>query len=116
MTLYGSQLIQITNLLGSMKEPLSGRTLTQLPEQSILRYLGEEECTLDMALRFLERSVVQMKATNTAKSKFGVTCEETFDNSPTIQKRKAPDRDELDLALDVIERFVSSSRGVKRIK
>ena len=36
---------------------ISGRALTQLPEQSILRYLGDEDCDLDMAFRFMERNV-----------------------------------------------------------
>lgn len=37
---------------------ISGRALTQLPEQAVLRYLREEECDLDTALKFLKRFVV----------------------------------------------------------
>jgi len=36
---------------------ISGRALAQLPEQSILRYLGDEDCDLDMAFRFMKRNV-----------------------------------------------------------
>jgi hypothetical protein len=37
---------------------VSGRTLTQLPEKSVIQYLGDgEDCSLDMALEFILRSI-----------------------------------------------------------
>ena len=37
---------------------ISGRSLTQLPEQAILRFLREEVCDLDLALNFFRRFVL----------------------------------------------------------
>jgi hypothetical protein len=36
---------------------ISGRALTQLPDQAILTYLREEECDLNMAFSFIEKFV-----------------------------------------------------------
>jgi len=37
---------------------ISGRSLTQLPEQAIMRYLREEECDLDRALAFFKQFIL----------------------------------------------------------
>jgi len=113
---FGSKLLQILDLLGQkVGENLSGRTLAQLPEQSILRYLGEAECDLGMALQFLERSVTQMKVTERDRSEEAGQSETKANSKPENQKRKAGDDREFEHALDVIERFLSSLRK-KRIK
>jgi hypothetical protein len=60
----GSRLLAIVKLIRSgnahaqLGTEISGRSLTQLPEQAILRYIREEECDLDLALRFIERFVL----------------------------------------------------------
>jgi hypothetical protein len=57
----GSRLLNIVKLIRSDNvnaysgAEISGRSLTQLPEQAILKYLREEECDLDLALEFIER-------------------------------------------------------------
>ncbi|KAF4626137.1 hypothetical protein G7Y89_g12025 [Cudoniella acicularis] len=52
------RLIQEGNVRSSLETEISGRSLTQLPEQSILRYLREDECDLNMALGFMKRFVL----------------------------------------------------------
>lgn len=52
------KLIRSGNLHAQPGKEISGRSLTQLPEQAILRYLREEECDVDLALKFFERFVL----------------------------------------------------------
>lgn len=60
----GSKLLALVKLICSGNNhsqsgtEISARSLTQLPEQAILRYLREEECDLDLALDFFERFVL----------------------------------------------------------
>jgi pachytene checkpoint protein 2 len=60
----GSKLLTLVKLIRSGNThaqsgtEISARSLTQLPEQAILRYLREEECDLDLALDFFERFVL----------------------------------------------------------
>jgi SpoVK/Ycf46/Vps4 family AAA+-type ATPase len=60
----GSKLLALVKLIRSGNAhsqsgtEISARSLTQLPEQAILRYLREEECDLDLALDFFERFVL----------------------------------------------------------
>jgi pachytene checkpoint protein 2 len=60
----GSKLLALVKLIRSGNThaqsgtEISARSLTQLPEQAILRYLREEECDLDLALDFFERFVL----------------------------------------------------------
>lgn len=37
---------------------ISGRGLAQLPEKALMRYLRDEDCDLDTALRFMAKSVL----------------------------------------------------------
>lgn len=60
LELPGSKILQILQLINSnsISGPsggaISGRSLTQLPEQALLRYLRGEDCHLDMALKLIE--------------------------------------------------------------
>jgi pyruvate/oxaloacetate carboxyltransferase len=60
----GSKLLALVKLIRSGNThsqsgtEISARSLTQLPEQAILRYLREQECDLDLALEFFERFVL----------------------------------------------------------
>jgi len=51
----GARILGILRLIGP---GVSGRTLTQLPEQAILRYLRWEDCDLDLALTFMRRFIM----------------------------------------------------------
>ncbi|TVY75730.1 Pachytene checkpoint protein 2-like protein [Lachnellula suecica] len=55
---HGATLLAILELFKSGKEVTSGRSLTQLPELAILRYLRWEDCTLAVALSFMHRLVM----------------------------------------------------------
>jgi hypothetical protein len=56
----GARIIGIIRLIGA---GASGRALTQLPEQAILRYLRWEDCDLNLALTFMRRFIMtQMKS------------------------------------------------------
>jgi hypothetical protein len=60
----GSKLLALVKLIRSGNAhaqsgtEISARSLTQLPEQAILRYVREEECDLDSALNFFERFIL----------------------------------------------------------
>jgi SpoVK/Ycf46/Vps4 family AAA+-type ATPase len=60
----GSKLLAIVKLIRSGNAhavsgtEISGRSLTQLPEQAVLRYLRDQECDLELALGFMERFVL----------------------------------------------------------
>jgi pachytene checkpoint protein 2 len=52
------QLIRSGNAHAQCGTEISARSLTQLPEQAILRYIREEECDLNLALKFFERFIL----------------------------------------------------------
>ena len=66
----GSKLLALVKLIRSGNThsqsgtEISARSLTQLPEQAILRYLREEECDLDLALEFFERFALSEQSQN----------------------------------------------------
>jgi hypothetical protein len=49
---------------------ISGRALTQLPDQAILTYLREEECDLNMAFSFIEKFVRFEQSQGSEKKKW----------------------------------------------
>jgi len=51
------KLIRSGNAHAQAGKEISGRSLTQLPEQAIMNYLREEECDLDRALIYFERFI-----------------------------------------------------------
>ncbi|KAG0651195.1 Pachytene checkpoint [Hyphodiscus hymeniophilus] len=62
--LPGSKIIHILGLIKSNQTThesregqISGRSLTQLPEQALLRYLRGEDCDLDLVLELIEKYV-----------------------------------------------------------
>jgi hypothetical protein len=63
--LPGSKLLHIVKSIRSGNahaksgKEISGRALTQLPDQAILRYLREEDCDLNMAFSFVEKLVFE---------------------------------------------------------
>jgi len=67
LELPGSRLLRIVDLINSVNAQvpsgsgISGRSLTQLPEQAPLLYLRQGECDLDMTLNFIEKFVVAQK-------------------------------------------------------
>ncbi len=52
------ELIRSGNAHAQSGTEISGRSLTQLPEQAIMRYLREEECDLDRALAFFKQFIL----------------------------------------------------------
>ncbi|TVY24089.1 Pachytene checkpoint protein 2-like protein [Lachnellula hyalina] len=61
----GAQILAILGLINSGDAQLiggiSGRSLTQLPELAILRYLRGEDCDIDLALAFIKRFVLSQE-------------------------------------------------------
>ena len=110
---YGGKLLQIVESINKTGS-LSGRSLTQLPEMSILRYLQEDQCDLDAAFRFIDKSIREM--TNPCEDE-GITYDNLVD-TPEIQRQKRHrDEEDIDRALDVVERFVATLRThTKRAK
>ncbi|TQS36173.1 hypothetical protein Golomagni_03383 [Golovinomyces magnicellulatus] len=51
-------LIRSGNLHAKCERIVSGRSLTQLPEQAILRFLRSDKCDLNLALSFLRRFIL----------------------------------------------------------
>lgn len=61
---------KLNKLVELIDNSFSGRSLTQLPEQAILRYLRVEDCDLDMAFQFMEQFVLaQQKQKQGSKRK-----------------------------------------------
>ena len=61
--LPGSKLLGIVELINSVnsatsEKRISGRTLNQLPGKAVLRYLEDDECDLEMAFKFMEKSIL----------------------------------------------------------
>jgi SpoVK/Ycf46/Vps4 family AAA+-type ATPase len=86
--LPGSRLLGIVELLNSVDSAssqgaLSGRTLTQLPGKAVLRYLEDDECDLEMAFKFMEKSILADNGQGTEKSRSEV-CE-----SPRLERESA---------------------------
>ena len=112
--LYGGKLIRLVDLINKSTGAISGRSLTQLPEMSVLRHLKGTECDLDMAFRFMERSIAAV-----------VSPKETIDASTTLHDtmlkvdsrgQKHGRDDEIDWALAVTEKLASTLREWKRLK
>jgi SpoVK/Ycf46/Vps4 family AAA+-type ATPase len=116
--LPGSRLLGIIKLINSLdagasEGEISGRTLTQLPGKAILRYLDEDECDLDMALNFIEKSIRSEK--RQAIQKADSMNEDDVDSTgkapeladPRGQKRKTTrvlrEDSEIDRALSMLE-------------
>lgn len=64
--LPGSKLLGIVELINSVNSTskegqISGRSLTQLPGKAVLRYLEDDECDLEMAFNFMEKSILADK-------------------------------------------------------
>ena len=61
--LPGCKLLEIVDIMHTSSTKLgtsiSGRSLSQLPEKALMRYLREEDCDLDLALDFLRRCVLE---------------------------------------------------------
>ncbi|PVH85690.1 AAA-domain-containing protein [Cadophora sp. DSE1049] len=61
--LPGPKLLEVVKLIhvstGKLGPSISGRSLGQLPEKALMRYLRGEECDLDLALGFLRRCVLE---------------------------------------------------------
>lgn len=51
-------LIRSTNIDPKFKKEFSGRSITQLPEQAILRYLRFEKCDLNLALTYITKFIM----------------------------------------------------------
>jgi MoxR-like ATPase len=132
--LPGSRLLCIIELINSpnsaLEGKISGRVLTQLPGKAVLRYLEEDECDLEMAFKFMEKSVLAER--RQGLQKVG-SVDEVDDSSPVEreiteprgQKRKnmrtPKDEWEIDRAqavLEIIETLVDTvfpgSRSLKR--
>ncbi|KAH7363905.1 P-loop containing nucleoside triphosphate hydrolase protein [Rhexocercosporidium sp. MPI-PUGE-AT-0058] len=69
----GPKLLEIIKLIHASTEgtelPISGRSLGQLPEKALMRYIRGEDCSLDAAFGFLQRCVFEtLKVGNTDSS------------------------------------------------
>jgi len=62
----GAKILAILELINSgnaqSSRGISGRSLTQLPELAILRYLRGEDCDIDRALEFIKRFVISQES------------------------------------------------------
>jgi len=103
--LHGSRLLHIVSLLKN--SDTSGRSLTQLPELSILRHLKEDQCDLDMAFQFIEETILA----NGSKAPQCTTSIDTELRASLKRKHEGEDGYSIHHALDVIGRFVSILRG-----
>jgi pachytene checkpoint protein 2 len=89
----GSKLLALVKLIRSGNAHLqsgteiSARSLTQLPEQAIMRYLREEECDLDLALDFFERFVVSEQSQNKSHKDHGADSEDDTEEFEGIELR-----------------------------
>ncbi|CAL3961967.1 unnamed protein product [Diplocarpon coronariae] len=48
----------VRNANSSLCANISGRSLAQLPEKALMRYLRDEDCDVDTALRFMEKAIL----------------------------------------------------------
>ena len=62
----GAKILAILKLInsgnGGLPGGISGRSLTQLPELAILRYLRGEDCDIELALAFIKRFVLSQQS------------------------------------------------------
>jgi hypothetical protein len=111
--LPGSKIMHILKLINSIpaiSDPseggISGRSLTQLPEQALLRYLRGEDCELEMALELIERYV-----------KAGQTCAKDTEIGEDAEQAEEPP-DEICKGIDEIlntgQKTMHGLRGRKR--
>jgi hypothetical protein len=89
----GSKLLAIVKLIRSgnayanSSTEISGRSLTQLPEQAILTYLREEECDLDLALKFIEQFVLSEKSQGNRDAQGTDAEDEAFEDFEGVELR-----------------------------
>jgi len=89
----GSKLLALVKLIRSGNAhsqsgtEISARSLTQLPEQAILRYLREEECDLDLALKFFERFVLTEQSQSKRYEDKGANYEDDAEEFEGIELR-----------------------------
>ena len=108
--LPGSKILQILTLINSKlttselsEGAISGRSLAQLPEQALLRYLRGEDCDLDMALRLFEQFVkAEQTRTKHAEIKEEEQSEEMLKGVNDILKAES-DVDQPERALTRVE-------------
>jgi hypothetical protein len=89
----GSKLLALVKLIRSgnthsqLGTEISARSLTQLPEQAILRYLREQECDLDLALEFFERFVLTEQSQSKRYEDKGANSEDDAEEFEGIEFR-----------------------------
>ena len=89
----GSKLLALVKLIRSGNThsqsgmEISARSLTQLPEQAILRYLREQECDLDLALEFFERFVLTEQSQSKRYEDKGANSEDDAEEFEGIELR-----------------------------
>ena len=81
---------------------------------SVLRHLNGTVCDLDMAFRFMERSIKIV----VGPKEEAYVCTALSDTMPQIDSRsqKHGRDDDIDWALSVVEKLASTLREVKRLK
>jgi len=112
--LYGNRLIRIVSLINESSGAISGRSLTQLPEMSVLRHLKGTECDLDMAFRFMERSIEMAVGPKEETYKYTTLGDNVVKVDHRSQKHGRDD--DIDWALATAEKLASTLREVKRFK
>lgn len=86
----GSKLLDIVKLIRSgythsnSGKEISGRSLTQLPEQAILKYLRSDNCDLNMALSFISKLV----SFDQDQHKLSMQCSNVSSETKSEKKRK----------------------------
>jgi len=113
--LPGSRLYKIVKRIQTGGN-ISGRSLTQLPERAILQFLREDECTLCMALDFIERAVLSEESHDEEEeSELSNRAASIVSGFLDIQSRKRrlmvtleEDRD-----LELLENFLTTLQGDK---
>jgi SpoVK/Ycf46/Vps4 family AAA+-type ATPase len=115
----GGRLLGLVRLInsesfGSSVIALSGRSLTQLPEQALLRYLRDETCDLGMALTLMEQYIKSEQAqAKKPKSKDDEEMDEIWEDIEVLvrRKRKYANVGEFEQALGEIEDHVATFRN-----
>lgn len=80
----------------------------------MLRHLKGTECDLDMAFKFMERSI-EVSADRKEDTDICTTLGDTITMLDTRSQKRGRD-DDIDWALAVAEKLVSTLREVKRLK
>lgn len=114
----GSKLLSIVKLIRSGNahaqsgQQMSGRALTQLPAQAILRYLREEESDLSVALAFMERFVLSEQSQGKRRDEIKVHTDKGFEILEIRgRKRTVKIMVEEDCDIELLEKLVASVRG-----